>query len=62
MTWSPLLGTCNLNSLQSISQDIEKQFDIYLNLFLILLYADDIVLMAESPHELQNILDSRLFL
>jgi hypothetical protein len=62
MTWSPLLGTCNLKSLQSISQDIEKQFDIYLNLFLTLLYADDIILMAESPHKLQNILDSRLFL
>jgi hypothetical protein len=49
------LGTCNLKGLDSISQDIEDNFDIYLNL-LILLYADDTVLMAESPEELQMLL------
>jgi len=41
----------------SISQDIEDSFDIYLKL-LILLYADDTVLMAESPEELQMLLDA----
>jgi hypothetical protein len=51
------LGTGNLKGLESISRDIEKQFDIYLNLFT-LLYADDTFLMAESPQELQNLLDS----
>jgi len=38
-----------------MSLDIEEQFDIYLNSFT-LLYADDTVIMAESPHELRNIL------
>jgi hypothetical protein len=51
------LGTGNLKGLESISRDIEKQFDIYLNLFT-LLYAGDTFLMAESPQELQNLLDS----
>jgi hypothetical protein len=52
-----LLGTCNLKGLDSISRDIEDNFDIYLKL-LILLYADDTVLMAESPEELQMLLDA----
>jgi hypothetical protein len=52
-----LLGTCNLKGLDSISGDIEDNFDIYLKL-LILLYADDTVLMAESPEELQMLLDA----
>jgi hypothetical protein len=51
------LGTCNLKGLDSISHDIENNFDIYLKLF-ILLYAEDTVLMAESPEELQMLLDA----
>ena len=51
------MGTCNLKGLDSISRDIEDKFDIYLKL-LILLYADDTVLMAESPEELHMLLDA----
>ena len=51
------LGTCKLKGLESISRDIEDKFDIYLKL-LILLYADDTVLMAESPEELRMLLDA----
>jgi hypothetical protein len=51
------LGTCNLNGLDSISRDIEDNFDIYLKL-LILLYADDTVLMAESSEKLQMLLNA----
>ena len=51
------MGTCNLKGLDSISHDIENNFDIYLKLF-ILLYAEDTVLMAESPEELQMLLDA----
>jgi hypothetical protein len=49
------LGTCNLNGLDSISLYIEDKFDIYLKL-LILLYADNTVLMAKSPEEQQMVL------
>ena len=47
------LGTCNLKGLDSISQDIEDNFDIYLKLLIL-----DTVLMAESPEELQMLLDA----
>ena len=51
------LGTCNLKGLESISRDIEDKFDIYQKTFGPL-YADDTVLMAESPEELQMLLDA----
>jgi hypothetical protein len=47
------LTNCNLNGLQTISNEIETQLGIYLKLFVIL-YADDTVLMAESSADLQN--------
>ena len=51
------LTNCNLNGLQTISNEIETQLGIYLKLFVIL-YADDTVLMAESSADLQNRLNS----
>ena len=51
------LGTCNLKGLDSISHDIDINFDIYLKLFN-LLYAEDTVLMAGSPEDLQMLLDA----
>ncbi len=51
------LTNCNLNGLQTISNEIEIQLGIYLKLFVIL-YADDTVLMAESSADLQNQLNS----
>ena len=51
------LTSCNLNGLQTISNEIETQLGIYLKLFVIL-YADDTVLMAESSADLQNQLNS----
>ena len=51
------LTNCNLNGLQTISNEIETQLGIYLKLFVIL-YADDTVLMAESSADLQNQLNS----
>ena len=47
------LTNCNLNGLQTISNEIETQLGIYLKRFVIL-YADDTVLMAESSADLQN--------
>ena len=47
------LTNCNVNGLQTISNEIEIQLGIYLKRFLIL-YADDTVLMAESSADLQN--------
>ena len=51
------LTNCNLNGLQTTSNEIEIQLGIYLKLFVIL-YADDTVLMAESSADLQNQLNS----
>ena len=47
------LTNCNLNGLQTISNEIKTQLGIYLKLFVIL-YADDTVLMAESSADFQN--------
>jgi hypothetical protein len=38
----------NVTGLLTISQDIENIMNVYINIFL-LLYADDTVLMAETP-------------
>ena len=51
------MTNCNLNGLQTTSNEIEIQLGIYLKLFVIL-YADDTVLMAESSADLQNQLNS----
>jgi predicted site-specific integrase-resolvase len=48
------LTNCNLNGLQTISNEIETQLGIYLKPFVIL-YT---VLMAESSADLQNQLNS----
>jgi hypothetical protein len=53
----------NVTGLLTISQDIENIMNVYMNIFL-LLYADDTVLMAETPEDLQkqlNILIERLW-
>ena len=53
------LTNCNLNGLQTISNEIEIQLGIYMYLKLfVILYADDTVLMAESSADLQNQLNS----
>ena len=62
---SPVLFSIFLNDLEShliikgcegvtLSSDIDEQFWLRL---LVLLYADDTILLAETPHELQNILN-----
>ena len=51
------LSSCNIRGLESITSDIDEQFDIYIRLFS-LLYADDTVLMAENENDMQNLLDS----
>jgi hypothetical protein len=38
----------NVTGLLTISQDIENIMNVYMNIF-VLLYADDTVLMAETP-------------
>jgi hypothetical protein len=43
----------NVTGLFTISQDIENIMNVYMNIFL-LLYADDTVLMAETPEDLQK--------
>ena len=43
----------NVTGLLTISQDIENIMNVYMNIFL-LLYADDTVLMAETPEDLQK--------
>ena len=43
----------NVTGLPTISQDIENIMNVYMNIFL-LLYADDTVLMAETPEDLQK--------
>ena len=51
------LSNCNLDGLQTITNEIEIKLNTYLKLFVIL-YADDTVLMAESAADLQKQLDS----
>jgi hypothetical protein len=51
----------NVTGLLTISQDIENIMNVYINIFL-LLYADDTVLMTETPEDLQkqlNIVDMK---
>ena len=43
----------NVHGLDSISDDIERELNMYLKLFVIL-YADDTVLMSESSDDLQK--------
>ena len=43
----------NITGLQTISDEIENNLDIYLKLF-ILLYADDTALLAETANDLQT--------
>ena len=51
------IQSCNINGLSTISDEIEDRLDTYVQLFAIL-YADDTVLMAETPNDLQKQLDS----
>jgi hypothetical protein len=43
----------NITGLQTISDELENNLDIYLKLF-ILLYADDTALLAETANDLQT--------
>jgi hypothetical protein len=47
----------NITGLQTISDEIENNLDIYLKLF-ILLYVDDTALLAETANDLQTQLDA----
>ena len=49
----------NITELQTISDEIESNLDIYLKLF-ILLYADDTALLVETANDLQTQLDAFL--
>jgi hypothetical protein len=49
----------NFTELQTISDEIENNLDIYLNLF-ILLYADDTALLVETANDLQTQMDAVL--
>jgi hypothetical protein len=49
----PFILLINNSGLLTISQDIENIMNEYMNIFL-LLYADDTVLMAETPEDLQK--------
>ena len=53
MIWKFFLENHNVTGLLTISQDIENIMNVYMNIFL-LLYADDTVLMAETPEDLQK--------
>ena len=46
----------NITGLESISSELEAQFEIYLKMFA-LLYADETVLMSENSDGLQTLLD-----
>ena len=48
-----VLENHNITGLLTISKDIENIMNVYINIFL-LLYADDTVLMAETPEDLQK--------
>ena len=47
----------NVIGLKNISDELENKINIYLKL-VVILYADDTVLMAESASELQTLLDT----
>jgi hypothetical protein len=47
----------NVPGLNSISDELDSSLDIFMKLFIIL-YAEDIVLMAESSSNLQTLLDN----
>ena len=53
MIWKIFLENHNVTDLLTISQDIENNMNVYMNICL-LLYADDTVLAAETPEDLQN--------
>jgi flagellin-specific chaperone FliS len=57
MTLTLFLENENITGLQTISDEIENNLDIYLKLF-ILLYAEDTVLLAETANDLQAQLDA----
>lgn len=46
------LQTKNCKGLFTVTEEIEHELDVFLNIIL-LLYADDTVLMAETPQDLQ---------
>ena len=46
----------NVSGLLNISQEVENLTNVYVNIFLIL-YADDTVLLSETPEDLQKQLD-----
>lgn len=46
----------DVQGLPTITDMLEKKLDIFFKLFAIL-YADDTVLLAESPEELQRVID-----
>ena len=46
----------NVKDLSCLSEKVEREFNIYLQLF-VLLYADDTILLSESPDDLQYLLD-----
>jgi hypothetical protein len=52
-----ILENKNITGLQTISDEIENNLDIYLKLF-ILLSADDTALLAETANDLQAQLDA----
>ena len=46
----------SFNGLGALSADLQSKLDVYLKLY-VLLYADDTIIMAESPQQLQKALD-----
>ena len=46
----------SFNGLDALNDDLLSKIDVYLKLY-VLLYADDTIIMAESPEELQKALD-----
>lgn len=49
--------TCNVNSLTSIENISFNELDMFIKLY-VLLYADDTIIVAESPHDLQIALNA----
>ena len=56
MTLTLFLENKDITRLQTISDEIENNLDIYLKLF-ILLYADDTALLAETANDLIYCID-----
>lgn len=52
------LYTCtnNVRGLSRLSDNIKKDLNLYLNLF-VLLYADDTILLSENPEDFQHLLN-----